>query len=256
MKVKKKRAIVVSFCNHKGGVGKTCSTSNIGAGLAMRGKKTLMVDLDPQANLTSSFGVIPEDDNIYQVISGNCKAQEAIINIHENLDIIPGTLDLAGAEIEIADQIARESIVKDCLEDVVEKYDYVLIDCPPSLGIFTMNGLVCSDQAIVPLSAEPFAIDGVENLMQLIKKVRTRVNKSLKVGGVLITRFDKRKNLNKDLAEVIESYFKEITFSTKIRDNISLVEANHQRKDIFRYNPKCNGAEDYGNVCDEILKRN
>lgn len=254
MGTSEKKAIILAFCNHKGGVGKTCSTGNIGAGLARKGSRVLLVDLDPQANLTSSFGVTPpEKHNIYQIVSGNCKVSDAILNIQENLDIVPGTLDLAGAEIEIANEVGREGLVRDYFHPLKSDYDYILIDCPPSLGIFTMNGLVCADKAIVPLNAEPFSIDGVVNLVQLIEKVRARVNKTLSVGGVLITRFDGRKNLSKDLAEVIENYFKEKTFKTKIRDNISLVEAHQEKKDIFRYNPKSNGAEDYEKICEEIL---
>lgn len=256
MRKNERKAKVLAFCNHKGGVGKTCTTANIGAGLARKGKKVLLVDLDPQANLTSSYGVTPpEKMNIYQVISGNCDSRDAILNIYKDMDIIPGTLDLAGAEIEIANEVGREGLVRDYLQPLKGEYDYILIDCPPSLGIFTMNGLVSADEAIVPLNAEPFSIDGVVNLVQLINKVRSRVNKSLTVGGVLITRFDGRKNLSRDLAEVIEDYFQEKTFKTKVRDNISLVEAHQEKKDIFRYNAKSNGAEDYGKVCDEILSR-
>lgn len=252
----KKNAKILAFCNHKGGVGKTCTTANIGAGLVKAGKDVLLVDLDPQANLTSSFGITdPGDINIYQLLAGNRGVGNSILNIYMGLDIIPGTLDLAGAEIELSNELARESLVKEHLHTVKNNYDYILIDCPPSLGIFTMNALVSADQAIVPLNADPFSIDGVENLEKLINKISLKLNKSLCIGGVLITRFDGRKNLSRDLSEVIEDYFKEKTFKTKIRDNISLVEANQCKKDIFRYNPRSNGAVDYENVCKEILNK-
>ncbi len=251
------RAKVLAFCNHKGGVGKTCTAANIGAGLVKEGKEVLLVDLDPQANLTSSFGIIPpEKINVYQLLVGGIKPERSILNIYKGLDIIPGTLDLAGAEIELSNEIARESIVREKINQLRGIYDYILIDCPPSLGIFTMNALVCADEAIVPLNPDPFSIDGVENLEKLIDKIRVKLNKSLKVGGVLITRFDGRKNLSKDLSEVIEDYFMEKTFKTKIRDNISLVEANQCKKDIFRYNEKSYGAMDYSKVCEEILSKN
>ncbi len=256
MEVKEKLAKVIAFSNHKGGVGKTCSACNIGAGLARKGKKILLVDIDPQANLTASLGLNVGESNVYQLLLKNCAPEQTIYNVYENIDIIPGTLDLAGAEIELSVEIGREKLLGKALKSILHKYDYVLIDCPPSLGILTTNALAFADEVIIPLSAEPLSMQGVEKLVQIIEKVQDSVNTDLKLGGVLITRFDGRKILNKELAEVIEDFFKETTFKTRIRDNVSLAEAPHSKKDIFRYSAKCNGALDYESVCEELLMRN
>lgn len=256
MPVADKSAKVIAFSNHKGGVGKTCSAGNIGAGLARRGKKVLLVDVDPQANLTTSFGLNVENGNVYQLLHKNCSAENAIYNALENLDIIPGTLDLAGAEVELSNELGREHLLRKSLASVINKYDYILIDCPPSLGVLTTNALAFADEVIIPLSAEPLSMSGVEKLVDIIGRVQDSVNTKLKLGGVLITKFDGRKVLNKDLAGVIEDYFKDVVFKTKVRDNVSLAEAPHSKVDIFRYNPKCHGAKDYENVCEELLMRN
>lgn len=246
---------VVCFSNHKGGVGKTCSVCNLGAGLSRRGKKILLIDLDPQANLSLSLGIKDSEYNIYEVLAGNCKINQAILNIHPNLDLVPGTLDLAGAEIEMNSEPGREMLLKQIIEKLEHGYDYVFIDCPPSLGLLTTNALTASDEVFIPLQSQYLAVQGIDKLSQIIDKIKNRLNKPLKIGGVIITQFDSRKILNRDIAEKIEEYFSEEVFKTKIRDNVALAEAPIQGKDIFSYNPKSNGAEDYENLCSEVLAR-
>lgn len=246
---------VICLSNHKGGVGKTCSVSNISAGLARKGKKILMIDLDPQANLSLSFGIRDPEHSIYQVLSSDCSAKDAIYTILENLDIIPASLDLAGAEIELASEAGREVLLREIIESLSGQYDYIIIDCSPSIGLLTTNALTAADEVLVPLQAQYLSLRGIEKLLDVINKVKKRLNKKLKVGGVFITQFDARKVLHRDIAAAIEEHFADTCFKTKIRDNVALAEAPGKAVDIFRYQPKCNGAEDYSLLCDEIIKR-
>lgn len=253
--VDSKQAKVICFSNHKGGEGKTCSTCNIGAGLSLLNKRILLVDIDPQANLSMSFGWKDTEKSIYGLLSGHSPVQEVIFNITENLDLIPSNLDLAGAELELASEKNREFILKNGLSFLLSKYDYILIDCPPSLGLLTINALVASNNVVIPLQPQYLSLQGITKLLQVIEKVQDNLNPDLIVGGVLITQFDNRKALNRDLAEAIEKYFGNAVFKTKIRDTTALAECTGHHKDIFRYNKKSNGALDYGAVCKEILSR-
>lgn len=246
------------FCisNHKGGVGKTCSACNIGAGLSRKGKKILLIDLDPQANLSLSLGVKDADRNIYQVLHGNISLSEAIYHVSEKLDLVPATLDLAGAEIELSSEAGREVILRDAISEIETSYDFIIIDCAPSLGLLTTNALTAATDVFIPLQAQYLSLQGISKLTGIIDKIKKRLNKGLEIGGVFITQFDSRKVLNRDIADAIESYFAKNVFKTKIRDNVSLAEAPGQGKDIFRYSPKSNGASDYEALCNEILLRN
>ena len=244
---------VICLSNHKGGVGKTCSTCNIGAGLARKGNKVLLIDLDPQANLSLSFGIKDVEISIYPVLLGNCQIDEAIYNITENLDIIPSNLDLAGAEIELSSEAGREVILKECISKIRNEYDYIIIDCAPSLGLLTTNALTASDEVYIPLQAQYLSLQGVSKLTSIIEKIQRRLNDKLKIGGIFITQYDARKVLNRDIADHIEKYFGNQVLKTKIRDNITLAEAPGKAKDIFRYNSRCYGAEDYTLLCNEIV---
>jgi len=255
MQILQKRSKVICISNHKGGVGKTCSTCNISAGLARRGKKVLMIDLDPQANLSLSYGIKEPNYSIYEVLTNCADVNKSICTIIENLDIIPASLDLAGAEIELSSEAGREVILKEIVDGLSDRYDYVLIDCSPSIGLLTTNALTASDEVIIPLQAQYLSLRGIEKLTSIIEKVKKRLNKGLKISGVFITQFDSRKVLNRDIASAINEHFKDIIYKTKIRDNVSLAEAPGKALDIFRYNPKCNGAEDYDQLCQEILNR-
>ena len=244
---------VISISNHKGGVGKTTSAINIGAGLNKLGKKILLIDLDPQANLSQSLGLIEPKQTIYGSLRGEYDLQP--IEILKGLDVIPSTLDLSGAEIEMSGEAGREYILKELIEPIRSSYDYVLIDSPPSLGLLTLNSFVASDFIFIPLQAQYLALQGLSKLMEVIDKIKKRLNKELKVGGVFITQYDSRKVLNRDVVATIEAHFKDEVFKTKIRDNIALAEAPAHSLDIFRYNVKSYGAEDYLALSKEILKK-
>ena len=244
---------VISISNHKGGVGKTTSAINIGAGLNKLGKKVLLIDLDPQANLSQSLGLIEQDKNIYGAIRGEYKLEP--IEVLKGLDIIPSTLDLSGAEVEMSGEAGREYILRELIEPIRPSYDFILIDSPPSLGLLTINSFTASDEILIPLQAQYLAVQGLTKLIEVVDKIKRRLNKELKIGGVFITQYDKRKVLNRDVAETIKAHFKDEVFKTKIRDNIALAEAPAQGLDIFRYNIKSYGAEDYLSLSKEILKR-
>ena len=244
---------VISISNHKGGVGKTTSAINIGAGLNKLGKKVLLIDLDPQANLSQSLGLIEPDTNIYGALRGEYKLQP--IEILKGLDLIPSTLDLSGAEIEMSGEAGREYILKELIGPIRDSYDFIIIDSPPSLGLLTINSFTASDEILIPLQAQYLALQGLTKLIEVVDKIKRRLNKELEIGGVFITQYDKRKVLNRDVAATIEAHFKDEVFKTKIRDNIALAEAPANGLDIFRYNPKSYGAEDYLSLSKEILKR-
>lgn len=244
---------VISISNHKGGVGKTTSAINIGAGLNLLKKKVLLIDLDPQANLTQSLGLINQDRNIYGALKGEYKLQP--IEILKGLDIIPSTLDLSGAEIELSSEPGREYILKELIEPVRASYDFIIIDSPPSLGLLTINSFTASDEILIPLQAQYLALQGLAKLVEVVDKIKGRLNKSLRVGGVFITQYDSRKVLNRDVVDTIQAHFKDEVFKTKIRDNIALAEAPSQGLDIFRYSSKSYGAEDYLALSKEVLKR-
>lgn len=243
---------IVTIGNHKGGVGKTTSAINIGAGLNKLGKQVLLIDLDPQANLSQSLGLMEPDRTIYGALRGEHPLQP--IEILKGLDVIPSTLDLSGAEVEISGEAGREYILRELLEPLSATYDYILIDSPPSLGLLTINALTASREVFIPLQAQYLALRGLSKLLEVIDKIKRRLNRDLKVGGVFITQYDSRKVLNRDVVATIEEHFKDKLFSAKIRDNVALAEAPIQGVDIFRYSPKSYGAEDYLSLCMEIIK--
>ena len=249
---------VICISNHKGGVGKTTSTINIGFGLNMLGKKVLLIDLDPQANLSQSLGLMDQGKNIYQYLRGVTESYKdpiEPIQIVIGLDVIPSTLDLSGAEVEMSGEAGREYILREFIEPLRASYDYILIDSPPSLGLLTINGLTASDMVFIPLQAQYLALQGLTKLLEVVDKIKKRLNKELRVGGIIITQYDSRKVLNRNVAATIKDHFKEDVFTTRIRDNIALAEAPAQGVDIFRYNPKSYGAEDYLSLCREIIER-
>lgn len=244
---------VLTFSNHKGGVGKTTSSVNVGAGLSYLEKKVLLIDMDPQANLSQSFGIEDAEISIYEALKG--ETELIPINIKPNLDLVPSSLDLSGAEIELSMEPGREYLLKELLDEIKGNYDYVIIDCPPSLGLLTINSLVASDEVYIPLQAQYLAMKGLTKINEVIQKIQKRLNKNLKLGGVFITQYDSRKVLNRDVATTITEFFGDKVFSTKIRDNVALAEAPTKGVDIFRYNPKCYGAQDYLGLCIEIIEK-
>jgi chromosome partitioning protein len=246
-------ATVISLLNHKGGVGKTTSTINIGAGLVEIGKKVLLIDLDPQANLTLSLGISRQKITIYESLRGEGDLEP--YTVKPGLDVITSSLDLSGAEMELINEAGREYILRELLNPLSDVYDYILIDCPPSLGLLTLNALTSSRYVIIPLQTEFLALQGLAKIKQVIDKVKFRLNKKLDIVGVMATMYDNRRVLNRDVVETIHKFFGEKVFKTYIRDNVALAEAPAQRKDIFGYAPKSAGADDYLNICKELVER-
>lgn len=248
-----KMGIIVSLLNHKGGVGKTTSAINIGAGFVELGRKALLIDLDPQANLTISLGVPRQKVTIYEALRGEGDLRP--YTYKPGLDVITSSLDLSGAEMELINEAGREFILRELLNPFTEMYDYIIIDCPPSLGLLTLNALTSSRYVLIPLQTEFLAVQGLAKIKQVIDKVRFRLNKNLEMGGVIATMYDSRRVLNRDVVDTIHKYFGEKVFKTYIRDNVALAEAPAQRRDIFAYSPKSPGAQDYLDLCKEILER-
>lgn len=251
----KKKARIICVTNHKGGVGKTTSTCNIGAGLARKGERVLLVDMDPQANLSLCFGIRDAERSVYDLLMGQSPNQAVTLNIYENLDLIPANLDLAGAEIELAAEQGREMILQEELEPVMNQYDFIIMDCGPSLGLLTTNALTAAHEVLIPVQAQYFSLQGISKLTGIIEKIQRRLNSGLTIGGVLITQFDSRKVINRDIAEVLEKHFGDCLFKTRIRNNVTLVEAPAKGMDVFNYNSKSYGAKDYEALCEEILER-
>ena len=244
---------IITLSNHKGGVGKTTSSINIGAGLNKLGKRVLLIDFDPQANLSQSLGIIDAEFTIYGAMRGFYKITP--FTILPGLDIVPSTIDLSGAELEMIGEPGREYILKQTIEPIKNKYDFIIIDSPPSLGLLTINSFTASDKVLIPLQAQFLALQGLVELVEVIKKIQIKLNRNLSLGGVFITQYDNRKILNKNVSETIVDHFKDEVFKTKIRDNIALAEAPSKALDIFRYNSKSYGAIDYLALAKEIIKR-
>lgn len=245
----------IAFINQKGGVGKTTSCVNIGAGLVRQKKKVLLIDIDPQAHLTTSLGLPTEEleYTIYDLIKGEAKVKDVVLD-KRGIDIIPSTLDLSAADIEFSSLAGREFLLRDSLKEV-KGYDYIFIDCPPSLGILTLNALTYANEVYIPLQTEYLALKGMKKLLDTIELIKNRLNKKLVLTGIICTMYDKRKNLNKEVVEKIKGYFGKKLFKTLIREAVALAEAPSFGKHIFEYKPKSNGAEDYLSLCNEIIKR-
>ncbi len=247
------KAKVITIANHKGGVGKTTSTASVGVALAIIGKRVLLIDLDAQQNL--SFTLMQNEDPEVSVYDSLVKDTPLpVVNVRENLDLVPASLELARAEIDMATKIAREGILKSLLEDKLDSYDYVLIDCPPSLGIVTTNALVASEELYIPLTAEALPLKGLTMLDDVVREVKRRVNPALELEAVFFTRFNNR-NLNKEIVKTIEGRYGDKVLKTKIRENISLAEMPLSGQSIFEYDPKSNGAADYMALAKEILAK-
>jgi chromosome partitioning protein len=260
-----KTAQIITIVNHKGGVGKTTTAINLGIGLAHNKKKVLIIDLDPQANLTQSMGILDEQtQTIYGALRGAYSLPAKTVN---GVDITPSELNLCGAEIELTNNLGREFILRDLLQEqtqtptelkrglsVLDKYDFVIIDAPPSLGLLTTNALACSNYVIIPVQSEYLALQGLNKLHGVIELVRQKLNPGLKILGVLLTRYDSRKVLNKNIEEALRGTFEGRVFNTVIRENIAIAEAPAMGKDVITYAPKSNGAQDYLQLTNEALK--
>lgn len=246
---------IIAVLNHKGGVGKTTTTINLAAALQQKKKRVLLIDMDGQANLTESCGLsIEEEQTVYGAMKGEYPLPLA--ELDNGLTIVPSCLDLSAAESELINEPGRELILKGLVAKLLDsrKFDYILIDCPPSLGLLTLNALTTADFLIIPVQAQFLAMRGMAKIMNVIEIVRERLNPNLNIGGIVITQFDKRKTLNKSVAELIKGSFCNKVFKTVIRDNVALAEAPIKGLNIFEYNKNCNGAKDYMALAQEVMK--
>lgn len=248
---------IIAIANQKGGVGKTTTSVNLSACLAYLGKKVLLVDIDPQGNASSGVGINKGEVNqcIYDVLIDDVSVLETIQETKvENLYIVPATISLAGAEIELVSTISREVRLKKALLEVKDKYDYIIIDCPPSLGLLTINSLTASDSIIIPVQCEFYALEGLSQLLSTIRLVQKHLNKNLEIDGVLLTMFDARTNLGIQVIEEVKKYFQEKVYKTIIPRNIRLSEAPSHGEPIIIYDPKSRGAEVYLDLAKEVIR--
>ena len=250
-------AKTIVFVNQKGGVGKTTSAINIGAYIALAGKKVLLVDFDSQGNMSSGVGVSSkEKPTIYELLAGQAEAKDAVKHTSvENLDAISASLDLSGAAIELVDQENREYFLKNALEPLTSLYDYIMIDCPPSLGILTLNGLAAADTVLVPMQCEYFALEGITLLLQTVEKVQKEINPKLTIGGIFFTMYDSRTRLAQEVVMQVKSYFNDVVFNTIIPRNVRLSEAPSHGLPICKYDPSCVGARSYEKLAEEVIRR-
>lgn len=247
---------IISVFNQKGGVGKTTTNINLSSYIACKGKKVLVVDIDPQGNTTSGFGIDKNklEYSMYDVIMGMSSEKAVIPSKVENLYIIPSTVELAGAEIELTAKLNRESKIKESLSPIKNEYDYIFIDCPPSLGLLSINALTASDSVIIPIQCEFYALEGVGQLMNTFQLVKKSLNPKLEVQGVIMSMFDGRTNLSIEVVEEVKKYFKGKVYTTIIPRNVKLAEAPSYGVPIVLYDNSCRGAEAYSELADEFLQ--
>ncbi|TFJ92287.1 ParA family protein [Lentibacillus salicampi] len=247
---------IMAIANQKGGVGKTTSAVNLSAGMAQLKNKVLVVDIDPQGNATSGLGVNKADMDqcVYNVLVEDLPAEEVCVPTQvENLDMIPATIQLSGAEIELVSTISREIRLKKALEDLKQVYDYIVIDCPPSLGLLTINALTASDTVLIPVQCEYYALEGLSQLLNTIRLVQKHLNKTLMIEGVLLTMLDARTNLGIQVIEEVKKYFQDKVYQSVIPRNIRLGEAPSHGQPIITYDPKSKGAEVYLELAKEVV---
>lgn len=251
-------AEVIAICNQKGGVGKTTTAVNLSASLAAAERKTLLIDLDPQGNACSGFGVNKNTikQGIYQVLLGQITPAEAMLRTAlPHLKLMPSNSDLVGAEYELLDNVSRETILKNVIISIRSMFDYIIIDCSPSLGLLTLNAMVAADSILIPVQCEYYAMEGIADLTRTIQLVKNRLNPNLKVKGIVLTMFDNRVSLSKMVADEIKKHFKESVFQVIVPRNIKLAEAPSYGKPIILYDIKSRGAESYFELAKEILMR-
>ena len=248
---------IIAIANQKGGVGKTTTSVNLAACLGAKKKKVLLVDCDPQGNASSGYGIDKSalEQTIYHVLIDGTDIREVIQHTEFKVDVLPANIELAGAEVELVAAISRETRLKKALDQVAGDYDYIIIDCPPSLGLMTLNALVASDSILIPIQAEFYALEGLSQLVKTVQIVSRKLNPSLRILGILLTMFDGRTNLSLQVAEEVKTYFGSKVFKTVIPRTVKLSEAPSFGEPILTYAPKSKGAEAYKKLCREVLKR-
>jgi chromosome partitioning protein len=247
---------IIAITNQKGGVGKTTTAINLASCIAIAERPVLLVDVDPQANATSGVGVDPEknDTSTYEILVNDKKVESALIKTTvPNMDLIPSHIRLVGAEVELVSTSRREHKLKDHLQSLKNKYDYIFIDCPPSLGLLTLNALTAADSVLIPIQCEYYALEGLSQLLNTIHLVQKNLNKSLQIEGVLLTMYDNRLNLCNQVAGEVRDYFKEKVYKTVINRNVRLGEAPSFGKPVIMYDAICIGSQNYMNLAEEVL---
>ena len=249
---------IISIANQKGGVGKTTTSINLSTVLAKRNKKTLLIDADPQGNATSGVGIDQEIKlSIYDVLIDETEIKEAIIKTQiKNLDVCPSNIDLAGAEVELVSMMSREQRLKEKLDIIKNEYDYIIIDCPPSLGLITLNAFTASDSVLIPVQCEYYALEGLGQLLNTVNLVKKHLNKNLEIEGALLTRFDSRTNLAKQVVDEVKKYFGDKVYKTVIPRNVKLSEAPSYGMPIILYDARSKGAKCYDKLGKELIKNN
>lgn len=244
------------FVNQKGGVGKTTSAINIGAYLAEAGKSVLLVDFDAQANLSSGMGIKPPKPGVYELLAGTVPFDKAIRkSAVRGLDVIPASIDLSGAAVELIEQKERDFFLKKALAPARNYYDFILIDCPPSLGVLTLNGMAAANAVLIPMQCEYFAMEGLSLLLKTIKRIQKSLNPQLGIGGIFFTMYDPRTKLAQDVVKQVSAYFKSAVFTTIIPRNVRLSEAPSYGMPVSLYDPQCSGARAYRSLSLELIRR-
>ena len=249
---------IVSIANQKGGVGKTTTSINLSTILAKKGKKVLMIDADPQGNASSGVGVDKEvEESVYDILIGDTKINDVVIKTNiKNLYVCPSNINLAGAEVELVSVMSREYRLKEKLDEVKDKYDYIIIDCPPSLGLITLNAFTASDSVLIPVQCEYYALEGLGQLINTINLVKKHLNKNIDIEGALLTMYDARTNLSNQVVKEVKKYFNDKVYKNVIPRNVKLSEAPSYGMPISIYDPRSKGAKSYEKFVKEFLKNN